>query len=397
MKLFTKILLLLLLNSGLMAQDKAKLQERKKLLLEEIQFSNKVLEQTKKEKDVSFHQLKTLKQKIAIRSQLIRTIQKEVGYIKKEIELIQNEKLLLELELDSLKVNYAYLIQQAYKSRKHFNRLLFLFSSRDFQQAYKRVSYMRQISQYRLSQANTISVKQAELDDNIFILKKQKSIKQNLIDNKQIEYELYNKEQAQEAVSLAALSEKEKELKKALEEKKNQRKKIQKEIERIIADELKKVVNSSSIKKFASTPEAIKLSNSFNSNKGGLPWPVSKGLVISKFGKQKHPVLAGVNIENNGVEIATEAQSACRSIFKGKVSSILTMPNGTKVVMIRHGEYISVYSNLGEVFIEKGQEVSTKENIGLVYTSKQEGATVIDFQLWKSSQKLDPQSWLMKK
>ena len=397
MKLFTKILLLLLLNSGLMAQEKAKLQERKKLLLEEIQFSNKVLEQTKKEKDVSFHQLKTLKQKIAIRSQLIRTIQKEVGYIKKEIELIQNEKLLLELELDSLKVNYAYLIQQAYKSRKHFNRLLFLFSSRDFQQAYKRVSYMRQISQYRLSQANTISVKQAELDDNIFILKKQKSIKQNLIDNKQIEYELYNKEQAQEAISLAALSEKEKELKKALEEKKNQRKKIQKEIERIIADELKKVANSSSIKKFASTPEAIKLSNSFNSNKGSLPWPVSKGLVISKFGKQKHPVLAGVNIENNGVEIATEAQSACRSIFKGKVSSILTMPNGTKVVMIRHGEYISVYSNLGEVFIEKGQEVSTKENIGLVYTSKQEGATVIDFQLWKSSQKLNPQLWLMKK
>ncbi len=380
-----------------MAQEKAKLQERKKLLLEEIQFSNKVLEQTKKEKDVSFHQLKTLKQKIAIRSQLIRTIQKEVGYIKKEIELIQNEKLLLELELDSLKVNYAYLIQQAYKSRKHFNRLLFLFSSRDFQQAYKRVSYMRQISQYRLSQANTISVKQAELDDNIFILKKQKSIKQNLIDNKQIEYELYNKEQAQEAISLAALSEKEKELKKALEEKKNQRKKIQKEIERIIADELKKVANSNSIKKFASTPEAIKLSNSFNSNKGSLPWPVSKGLVISKFGKQKHPVLAGVSIENNGVEIATEAQSACRSIFKGKVSSILTMPNGTKVVMIRHGEYISVYSNLGEVFIEKGQEVSTKENIGLVYTSKQEGATVIDFQLWKSSQKLDPQSWLMKK
>ena len=397
MKLFTKILLLLLLNSSLIAQERAKLQERKKLLLEEIQFSNKVLEQTKKEKDVSFHQLKTLKQKIAIRSQLIRTIQKEVGYIKKEIELIQNEKLLLELELDSLKVNYTYLIQQAYKSRKHFNRLLFLFSSRDFQQAYKRLSYMRQISQYRLSQANTISVKQAELDDNIFILKKQKSIKQNLIDNKQIEYELYNKEQAQEAISLAALSEKEKELKKALEEKKNQRKKIQKEIERIIADELKKVANSSSIKKFASTPEAIKLSNSFNSNKGSLPWPVSKGLVISKFGKQKHPVLAGVNIENNGVEIATEAQSACRSIFKGKVSSILTMPNGTKVVMIRHGEYISVYSNLGEVFIEKGQEVSTKENIGLVYTSKQEGATVIDFQLWKSSQKLDPQSWLMKK
>ena len=397
MKLFTKILLLLLLCNNLMAQEKARLQERKKLLLEEIQFSNKVLEQTKKEKDVSFHQLKTLKQKIAIRTQLIRTIQKEVGYINQEIELNQNETLRLELELDSLKINYAYLIQQAYKSRKHFNRILFLFSSRDFQQSFKRASYMRQISKYRLSQADIISAKQAELKNSIMMLKKQKSIKQNLIENKQVEYELYNKEQAQEAISLAALSEKEKELKKGLEAKKTQRKKIQKEIERIIADELKKATNTSATIGFASTPEAIKLSNSFSTNKGGLPWPVSKGLIISKFGKQKHPVLAGVNIENNGIEIATEHQAACRSIFNGKISSILTMPNGTKVVMIRHGEYISVYSNLGEVFIEKGQEVGTKENIGIVYTSKQEGSTVIDFQLWKSSQKLNPHLWLMKK
>ena len=397
MKLFAKILLLLLLCNNLMAQEKARLKERKKLLLEEIQFSNKVLQQTKKEKDVSFHQLKTLKQKIAIRAQLIRTIQKEVGYINEEIQLNQNEKLDLELELDSLKTNYAFLIQQAHKSRKHFNRVLFLFSSRDFQQAYKRASYMRQISQYRLSQADIISVKQAELVNSIMILKKQKSIKQNLIENKQLEYELYNKEQAQEVISLAALSEKEQELKKGLEEKKIQRKKIQKEIERIIADELKKASNTNATIDFASTPEAIKLSNSFITNKGSLPWPVSKGLIISKFGKQKHPVLSGVNIENNGIEIATEPQGICRSIFNGKVSSILTMPNGKKVVMIRHGEYISVYSNLSEVFIERGQEVGTKENIGVVYTSKQEGSTVIDFQLWKSSQKLNPQLWLMKK
>ena len=379
-----------------MAQEKARLQERKKILLEEIQFSNKVLEQTKKEKNVSFHQLKTLKQKIAIRAQLIRTIQKEVVYINEEIQLNQNEKLRLELELDSLKINYAYLIQQAYKSRKHFNRILFLFSSRDFQQAYKRASYMRQISQYRLSQADIISAKQAELQNSIMILKKRKSIKQNLIDNKQIEYETYKEEQAQEAISLAALSEKEKELKKDLETKKFQRKKIQNEIERIIADELKKTSKTNATIGFASTPEAIKLSNNFSSNKGELPWPVSKGLIISKFGKQKHPVLPGVNLENNGIEIATEPQSLCRSIFNGKVSSVITMPNGTKVVMIRHGEYISVYSNLGEVFIEKGQEVATKENIGIVYTSKQEGSTVIDFQLWKSSQKLNPELWLMK-
>ena len=397
MKLFTKILLILVLCNNLVAQEKAKLQERKKLLLEEIQFSNEVLEQTKKEKDVSFHQLKALTQKIAIRSELIQTIKKEVEYINQEIELNQNEKLRLELELDSLKINYAYLIQQAYKSRKHFNRILFLFSSRDFQQAFKRASYMRQISEYRLSQADIISRKKTELQKSIMILNKRKSIKQNLIQNKQLEYEVYNKEKAQEAISLAALSEKEKELKKSLDAKKVQRKEIQKEIERIIAYELKKASTTNAKTNFASTPEAIKLSNSFSTNKGTLPWPVSKGLIISRFGKQKHPVLAGVNIENNGIEIATEPQGLCRSIFNGKVSSILTMPNGTRVVMIRHGEYISVYSNLGEVFVEKGQEVGTKENIGVVYTSKQEGSTVIDFQVWKGSQKLNPQFWLMKK
>ena len=380
-----------------MAQDRTELQKRKKQLLEEIQLSNKVLKQTQKDKDVSYHQLKTLKQKIAIRSQLIRTIQKEVGYIKEEVELSQKQKLVLEQELDSLKVDYAYLVQQAYKSSRHFNRLLFLFSSRDFQQAYKRATYIRQISQYRKFQAQAINEKQIALEKSIIVLEKQKEIKQNLIDEKRVEYELFNQEQAQQSISLATLSEKEKELKKALEEKKKQRKKIQKEIERIIAEELKKATNPGKANSFASTPEAIALSNSFSSNKGVLPWPVAKGLVISKFGKQKHPILTGVSIENNGIEIATEAHSSCRSIFDGKVSSVLTMPNGTKVVMVRHGEYISVYSNLSEVSIEKGEELSTKEQIGLVYTSKQEGSTVIDFQLWKSSQKLNPQYWLMKK
>ena len=156
-----------------MAQDRSELQKRKKQLIEEIQLSNEVLKQTQKNKNLSFHQLKTLKQKITIRSQLIRTIQKEVSYIKEEIELSQRQKSLLEQELDSLKVDYTYLIQQAYKSSRHFNRLLFLFSSRDFQQAYKRTTYIRQISQYRQFQAQTINKKQTDLEKSILVLKKQ--------------------------------------------------------------------------------------------------------------------------------------------------------------------------------------------------------------------------------
>ena len=397
MKLFINILLVFLSYSTLMAQDKSDLQKRKQKLLEEIEFSNEVLQQTQKDKNLSYNQLKTLNQKISIRSQLIRTIQNELRSIKEEIRLTKAQNESLQIELDSLKIEYAQLIKQAYNSSRYFNRLLFLFSSSDFQQAYKRATYIRQIAQYRKAQSQNIEQKQLTLEGNILVLRKQHSIKQDLIENKRLENEMLNQEQTQQSASLAALSEKEKELKKVLDQKQKKRKKIQKEIERIIAEELRKANNTGLVNNFAATPEAIALSNNFAANKGKLPWPVAKGLVISKFGKQKHPILTGVTIENNGIEIATEQYSPCRSVFDGKVSSVLVMPNGTKVVMVRHGEYISVYSNLSEVYVEKGELINTKDHLGLVFTSLQERSTIIDFQLWKSAQKLNPQSWLMNK
>ena len=397
MKSLIKIILILWAYGGLQAQNKTQLKNQKKKLLEEIEWSNSALKETQKNKTLSYNQLKTLKQKIAIRSQLIQTIQKEIESIKEEIETNEEKKKVLESDLLLLKDSYAVLIEQAYKSQKHFNRILFLLSSKDFQQAYKRASYIKQISEYRQQQAREIEKKQDHLEKSILVLQKQQQIKQNLIDNKQLEKELLNQQQQQQKISIAALSKKEKELKGILNSKKKKRKKIQKEIERIIAEELRKKTDLSAKKDFASTPEAIALSNSFKLNKGKLPWPVAKGLVISKFGKQRHPILTGITIENNGVEIATEAHSSCRNIFKGKVSSILTMPNGIKVVMIRHGEYISVYSNLSEVYVEKGEQVDTKDQIGIVFTSKQENTTIIDFQLWKGALKLNPLYWLMKK
>lgn len=397
MKSLIKIILILWAYGGLQAQNKTLLQNQKKKLLEEIEWSNSALKETQKNKTLSYNQLKTLKQKIAIRSQLIQTIQKEIESIKEEIETNEEKKKALESDLLILKDSYAVLIEQAYKSQKHFNRILFLLSSKDFQQAYKRASYIKQISEYRQQQAREIEKKQDHLEKSILVLQKQQQIKQNLIDNKQLEKELLNQQQQQQKISIAALSKKEKELKEILNTKKKKRKKIQKEIERIIAEELRKKTDLSAKTDFDSTPEAIALSNSFKLNKGKLPWPVAKGLVISKFGKQRHPVLTGITVENNGIEIATEAHSSCRNIFKGKVSSILTMPNGIKVVMVRHGEYISVYSNLSEVYVEKGEQVDTKDQIGIVFTSKQENTTIVDFQLWKGALKLNPLYWLMKK
>ena len=208
---------------------------------------------------------------------------------------------------------------------------------------------------------------------------------------------LFDEEQVAKSIGLDALSNKEKQLRQGVAEKNLKKEKIQNEIQRIITEELKKRKENNKKTNFANTPESRALSKSFTSNKAILPWPVSKGLVISKFGKQKHPILKNISIENNGIEIATESNSVCRSIFDGAVSSILTMPNGTKVIMIRHGEYISVYSNLSECYVEKGDLVKTKDHLGVVFTSKSEGSTVIDFQLWQGAHKVNPESWLMKK
>ena len=395
MKLLTKTCIFFFFFAALSAQDRVSLQKRKKKLLKEINFTSKMLEQTNTEKTFSLNRLKTLKQKIEIRSQLIRTIQKELGFINEERTLSLNQKKLLQSELEALKKSYALLIRQSYKSARHFNRLLFLFSSRDFQQAYKRVALIKQISKYRKSQATKIELKQEKIVQNIARLERHKKIKERLVEETKSEKKLFNQEKIAKSIGLAALSEKEKQLKQEVDEKKLQKEKIQKEIQRIIAEEIKKRTEKEKITKFAPTPETIMLSKSFASNKTILPWPVSKGIVISKFGSQKHPVLNGVLVENNGIEIATEANAACRSVFDGVVSSILTMPNGTIVIMIRHGEYISVYTNLSESYVEKGEQVKTKDLLGLVYTSKSGGVTVIDFQLWKGAQKVDPQTWLM--
>ena len=397
MKLLTKICVFFFFCAALSAQDRLSLQKRKKKLLEEIQFTSKMLEQTNTEKIFSLNQLKTLKQKIEIRSQLIETIQKELGFIKEERTLSLKEKKLLQIELVDLKKDYARLIKQSFKNARHLNRLLFIFSSRDFQQAYKRVSMIKQISEYRKSQATKIESKQEEIEQNVARLERHKKIKERLVEETKSEKTLFNQEKNEKSIGLAALSEKEKQLKQEVAEKKIKKSKIQKEIQRIIAEEIKKRSEKNKTTSFALTPEAVMLSKSFASNKTILPWPVSKGLVISKFGSQKHPVLSGVSIENNGIEIATETNAACRSVFDGVVSSILTMPNGTIVIMIRHGEYISVYSNLSESYVEKGEQVKTKDLLGMVYTSKSGGVTVIDFQLWKGAQKVDPQTWLMKK
>jgi len=210
-------------------------------------------------------------------------------------------------------------------------------------------------------------------------------------------------EKQQQKLTVNALSEKEKGLKKELRQKEKDAKSLERAIQRIIEEEIRKAReaaqannNKGSFEAFSLTPEAKALSDNFTSNKGKLPWPVERGLIVSPFGEQPHPVLPGIKIKNDGIDIATESGSIARACFEGTVSGIIVIPGAGRAVIVRHGDYLTVYSNLDEVYVTNGQTVSTKELIGTVRTDGTDGQTILQFQLWKGTTKQDPKPWLFK-
>ncbi len=396
---------LFILSSVLNAQDrKAGLQQEKKQIEEEIAYTNKLLGQTQKNRRSTMDELAVLQQKIRQRERLINTIKAEVILLNNEINETTDSIFSLKVELKKLKEEYAKMIYYAYRNRSSYDRLVFLFSSRDFNQAYRRLKYFQQYGAYRRMQAELIIKTQASLLDKEQQLEQQKTDKQNLLAEEQNEKNLLENEKGDADRTVQNLSQKEKELKASLLAKEKAAAKLQKTIENIIAEEIRLAeeraraeVTSKTSSGFALTPEELQLSENFASNKGKLPWPTERGIVSSTFGEHQHPVLPRVKIINNGIDILTSEGEYARAVFSGVVTRIISVPNFNNVVIIRHGEYLSVYSNLDEVMVSKGQEVRTKQNIGRVYTNQSENKTELHFELWKAKDLMNPSYWLAKK
>jgi septal ring factor EnvC (AmiA/AmiB activator) len=396
---------LFILSSVLNAQDrKAGLQQEKKQIEEEIAYTNKLLGQTQKNRRSTMDELAVLQQKIRQRERLINTVQAEVILINNEIKETTDSIFSLKVELKKLKEEYAKMIYYAYRNRSSYDRLVFLFSSRDFNQAYRRLKYFQQYGAYRRMQAELIIKTQASLLEKEQQLEQQKTDKQNLLAEEQNEKNLLENEKGDADRTVQNLSQKEKELKASLRAKEKAAAKLQKTIENIIAEEIRLAeeraraeTTSKTSSGFALTPEELQLSENFASNKGKLPWPTERGIVSSTFGEHQHPVLPRVKIINNGIDILTSEGEHARAVFSGVVTRIISVPNFNNVVIIRHGEYLSVYSNLDEVMVSKGQEVRTKQNIGRVYTNQSENKTELHFELWKAKDLMNPSYWLAKK
>ncbi len=374
-------------------QSRKALEQQKSKIRKEIDYKNQLLKETKKTKKKSLNQLVLIRKKIRSRENLISTLRSEQELIEGEINGLKSEIERKEDELEALKDEYAKMIYHAYKTRSSYDKIMFVLASEDFNQAYKRLKYLQQYSQFRQAQADQIVKTKAQLDSTIANLEDKKIEKEVLIQNTQNERNSLAEDIGEKQKVFNELNLKEKELKAEIKKNEKEARKLQKAIQRIIDEEIKKQ-NKGGKGKYVLTPEAKALSSNFANNKGKLPWPTAKGVVTAYYGEHWHPVLKGIKIKNNGVDISTDQGGKARAVFEGEVSGVIVLPGSGKAIMVRHGEYISVYANLVDVFVQKGDKITTKQEIGMAKTDNQKGQTHIHFELWKGQTTMNPAQWL---
>ncbi|MBI4931629.1 MAG: peptidoglycan DD-metalloendopeptidase family protein [Bacteroidetes bacterium] len=385
-------------NAIAQTQKKKDLENKKQELQKEIEYQNKLLNEVKKNKNRSMIQLAILNNKLAKQQQLIATIGKELDMIEGTISETQQNIHQKETELQILKNDYAKIIFASYKNRDSYSRLMFLFASQDFNQAFQRIKYMEYYTEARKKQAGIIEDTQRQLQTKKQELENRKEQQSKTLTQKEIETGNLSKEKKNKEVVLTDLQKKEKDIRAEIKKKKEQAEKLRKAIEKVIDDQIKKSNPSAKgdIKKITLTPEEKDLSNDFESNKGKLPWPLTEGVITEIFGTHDHPDMPGIKISNNGINIGTNKGANVRSVFNGTVVAVASVGGlEGKVVIIKHGEYLSVYSNLYEAFVKSGEKIKTKQSIGKVLTDDNSN-TELHFEIWKGQSMMNPESWIAK-
>jgi septal ring factor EnvC (AmiA/AmiB activator) len=396
MKILLVTVFFIILSSISFGQSISDLQKKKQDAANEIEFTTRLLKEVQKSERSSLNRLQLLNNKITQRKTIISSINSEIVVYQ---EFIDNNSMVIEMlntDIVQIKNEYAELIRSAYRNRNAYDNIMFLLSAENVNQAHRRFLYLKRYTAYRENQAEVISTMQLVLNENIVKLEQQKLTKQRLINETQKETKQLSEEKSQQNSEYKKLHNEQRKLRQKLKQQQKVEQQIEREIQRIIEEEARKSRESGG-SGFALTPEQKLVGDNFAQNKRRLPWPVERGVIIEHFGIHQHPVLTNVQIKNNGINIATEIGSKVRAVFNGEVSRVFGISGGNTAVIIRHGKYLSVYSNLREAVVKKGDKVSTKQNIGTVYFDKDDGSkSVLKFQIWHESQKLNPEDWIGK-
>ncbi|HPH87000.1 MAG TPA: peptidoglycan DD-metalloendopeptidase family protein [Chitinophagales bacterium] len=439
------ILLMVLFSISLSAQDKkATLEAKKKKLLDEIEFTQKLLTKTKASKDATLSDLQALSKQIELRKKLIKEVEGEIDLFTVKINENVDSLKQKEAQLSKLKKEYSDAIVKIYKSQRFADKLLFVVNATSFSEALRRVNYLRKYATFRQQQASQIIEKKSDISGQIASIDAKKKTKEQLLSGQVKEKVQLSKTVSQKNVVVQSLKQKEKELQTKISKKQTEATKLDAQIEAIIKKEIelarlaeekkqkeaaaklaaaeaaKKKAAEEAIKKakeagkepskadietvnkkvetpvkLGNTPEFDQLSSNFYGNKGKLPWPVEKGFISKYFGPYVVPGTT-IKMENNGIDIRTDDNSSVRCAFEGKVVGILNNPTFKNAVIVSHGEYFTVYSKLASVNVTKGQKISTKQVIGTAYTDE-DNITEVHLEVWKGAAKLNPSEWIYKK
>lgn len=379
-----------LLFPNVYGQNISDLKKKKSATQNEIQRTTTLLKKTEEDRESSLHEILLIERNIFLREQLLSDIDKQVVYLQNKIS--ENSLVIesLESDLNKIKEEYARIIYHSYISQKFQNNLMFILSSESFNQAYKRLKYIRYYTKFRNKQVQLINIIHQTLYDQLLAIEQQIDDKKMLLEEKQQESINLSKEKMKKEKYVSQLTDKEATLRKQLVEQRRIAKQLEDEINKFILVETK--VNNRN--ELILTPEETLTSEDFAKNMGSLPWPTEYGVIIRPFGVTKHPILKGTNISNGGIDISTNEGAVARALFDGEVKRISYILGANYFVLISHGKFYTVYRNLVDVQVKPGQKISVKQPIGKVFTDKKENTTILHLEIWEERNRLNPELWL---
>ena len=388
------LLLIVLISSSLSSQTKQDLENQKKQIQQDIKKIELKLKTNSKQKKLIVSNAEDINYKIKLQQNLINNINSQLNLILREID--RNENRLSDLKQRELilKDELSKMLLSAYKKKSNLNKLMFVFSSTSFQQAYKRIQYFKQYANFQNKTLSKIKINSDDIKNVIIVLDSQKTNKKLLIDeNEEIKRDLSIEYTGLNNL-IAEVNKNQKRYSAEIKQKQKLTREIDKKIQRLIEEALAKAKKKDG--RFELTEEAKLISKNFNANKGKLPSPVIRGSVVLGFGKQPHPIVKTTTIQSNGVRIRTSSDVEARTIFNGEVYSIIKSKNNTHTILIQHGNFFTVYKNLSDIYVKKGDKLKTKDSIGKIATDPLNGQTILSFSIFNNGIPQNPRFWIYK-
>lgn len=377
-----------------LGQDRAELEKKKQEAIQELEMAKELLDKTRSQRTNTIKHVSLISKGIESREEIIQSIAREIELIDTEIIDLEREISRLERGIKQGREEYARIIYSIYKNHTEEEKLMYLLASENINQFYQRIKYMKYLKEYREEKVKELERLMGELESRTKEIIRVRVEKSSLLEEKESENRKLISERNDRNSLVRRLSQDEQRIRRQIQDNERISRELEDQIKKMIEEEAKKRSANSLLSSL--TPEQKLLGDSFLSNKGRLPWPVERGVITAKFGIVNHPVLSGVKISNNGVDISAISGTKARAIYDGEVTSIFAILGANYAVIVMHGEYLSVYQNLVELKVKAGDKIKAKQELGTVHSDANENMAILHLQIWKSKEILNPDEWLSK-